>query len=64
MGEKWLHYYGNKFTEISKKEINCVILKAIFWKKNFVHHQLAYTETRRKQPLPKNFGLKIFHYFL
>ena len=33
-------------------------------KKNFVHHHLVYTETRRKQPLPNNFSLKIFHYFL
>jgi len=31
---------------------------------NFVHHHLVYTETRRKQPLPNNFSLKIFHYFL
>jgi len=63
--EKWPHCYGDKFTKISTKEKNCVIFNAIFWKKiNFVHQELVYTETRRKQQLPNNFGLKIFHYFL
>jgi len=33
-------------------------------KKNFVHHQLVYTETRRKQRLPNNFWAKFFHCFL
>jgi len=65
MGEKRDHCYGNNFIGVSKEEINCVILNAIFFKKiNFVHHYLVYTETRRKQPLPKNFLLKMFHYFL
>jgi len=65
MGEKWPHCYSNKFTEVSKIEINCVILNAIYCKKvNFVHHQLVYTETRRKQPMPNNFRAKFFHSFL
>jgi len=34
MEEKWDHCYGNNFTGVSEKEINCVILNAIFWKKN------------------------------
>jgi len=65
MGEKWPHCYSNKFTGVSKIEINCVILNAIYRKKvNFVHHQLVYTETRRKQPMPNNFRAKFFHTFL
>jgi len=60
--EKWPHCYGDKFTKISTKEKNCVILNVILWKKiNFVHQELVYTETRRKQQLPniwsKNFPL-------
>ena len=46
-------------------EINCVILNAIYWKKiKFVHLQLVYTETRRKQRMPNNFRAKFFHSFL
>jgi len=45
--------------------MNCVILNAIDWKKiNFVHHQLVYTETRKKQRMPNNFWAKFFHCFL
>jgi len=65
MGEKSPHCYSNEFTRLSKIEINCVILNAIYWKKiNFVHHQLVYTETRKKQPMPNNSGAKFFHSFL
>jgi len=65
MGEKWPHCYSNKFTGVSKIEISYVILNAIYWKKiNFVHLQLAYTETRRKQRMPNNFRAKFFHSFL
>jgi len=53
MGENWSDCYDNKFTGISKKEINCVIFNAIFCKKiNLAHHQFVYAETRRKQPMP------------
>ena len=27
--------------------------------KNVVHHQLVYTKTRRKQPMPNNSGVKV-----
>jgi len=65
MGEKWDHCYSSKFTGISKIEINCVILNAIYWKKvNFDHLQLVYTEIRRKQRMPNNFRAKFFHSFL
>jgi len=65
MEEKLPHCYSNKFTGVSKMEINCVILNAIYWKKiNFVHLQLVYTETRRKQRMPNNFRAKFFHSFL
>jgi len=58
MGEKWSYCYSIRFKEILKK---CVIFSAIFWKKvDFViYHQFVYTEARRKQPMPKNLGLKI-----
>jgi len=65
MEEKLPHCYSNKFTGVSKMEINCVILNAIYWKKiKFVHLQLVYTETRRKQRMPNNFRAKFFHSFL
>jgi len=35
-----------------------------FSEKNFVPHQFVYTETRRKQPMPNNFGLHIFNFNL
>jgi len=41
-----------------------VIFIAIFWKKIFVHHQFVHLGTRRKQPAPNNFGLKIYHFNL
>jgi len=64
-GEKWSHCYGNKFAGISSREINCAIFNTIFWKKKFFfHHQFVNTETRRKQPMPNNFGLKMFHFNL
>jgi len=65
MEEKWPHCYSNKFRGISKIKINCVILNAIYGKKiNFVHHQLVYKETRRKQQMPNNFQGKFSHSFL
>jgi len=51
---KWDHCYGNNFTGALEKKVQCVILNAIFSKKNnFVRHHLIYMKTRRKQPLPK-----------
>jgi len=38
-GKSRLIVTANEFTRLSKIEINCVILNAIYWKKiNFVHH--------------------------
>jgi len=35
-----------------------------FLEKNCVHRNLVYTEARRKQSTPNNFGLKFFHFNL
>jgi len=52
----------NKLTGISKIEINCVILNAIYCQKiNFAHHQLVNTVTTRKQRMLNNFWAKFFH---
>jgi len=65
MEEKWPHCYSYKFTGISKKENKLLDFKCNFLEKiNFVQHLFAWTETRRKQPMPTNFGAKIFNYAL
>jgi len=42
MGEKSPHCYSNEFTRLSKIEINCVILNAIYWKKKLCSPPGAY----------------------
>jgi len=64
MEEKWRHCHMNEFTGIINKEINCVILNLSFWKKiNCALHQLVYPETKTKQRMPNNVGVKKFHCF-
>jgi len=44
MKENWPNFCSNKFTGVSKREINCGTFNAIYWKTNKLH-QLVYTET-------------------
>jgi len=51
MGEKWLHCHGNKFSEISTKEIKLRDFKCNFLKKTLFSRNQQEKTTNAMQPM-------------